>query len=90
MPLQASAKADYATFEALIKAVQNHAFTEDYAIVKARFKSNNFENVIKTVFVCDRDEQSRRKLKAQTKRTDNIKCDCSFKIKVVYIKILNV
>ena len=43
MPLQASAEADYATLEALIEAAQNHASTEGYAIVKARFKSNGSE-----------------------------------------------
>ena len=39
-----------------MKTIQNHVFTEDYAIVKACFKLNNFENIIKVVFVCDRGE----------------------------------
>ena len=57
MSLQISAEADYSAFDALMKAMQNHAFIKDFAIVKARFKSNNFENVIKIVFLCDRDKQ---------------------------------
>ena len=90
MPLQAPAEADYATLEALMKAVQNHVFTEDYAIVKARFKLNDSKNVIKVVLSCNRDEQSRRRFKEQAKRrTDNIKCDCFFKTNAVYKKTLN-
>ena len=90
MSLQASVEANYATFETLMEAMQNHVFIEDYAIVKARFKSNNFENVIKVVLMCDRGEQLRRKPKTQIKQTDNIKCGCSFKINAVYKKTLNV
>ena len=90
MPLQASAEADYSTLDALVEAVQNHVFTEGFVIVKARFKSNSFENVVKAVLLCDRDEQSRRRSKAQAKRTDSIKCDCLFKINVVYKKTLDV
>ena len=90
MSLQVSAEANYFTFNSLMKAMQNHISTEDYAIVKARFKSNDSENVIKVLLLCDRDEQSRRMFKAQTKRTDNIKCDCLFKINAVYKKTSNV
>ena len=54
MPLQASAEAHHATLEALMEAVQNHAFTEGYTIVKARSKSNEFGNVVKVVLSCDR------------------------------------
>ena len=90
MPLQAPAEADYATLKALMKAMQNHAFTKGYAIVKARFKSNKLENVIKIVFSCNRDESSRRKSKTQAKRRiGSIKCDCLFKINAVYKKTLN-
>ena len=90
MSLQASVEADYFTLDALIKAMQNHVFTKGFAIVKAGFKPNNFENVIKVVLLCDRDRKSRRRSKTQTKRTDNIKCDCPFKINAVYKKTLNV
>ena len=90
MSLQASIEADYFTFDALMKAMQNHIFIKDFVIVKTRFKSNNFENVIKIVFLCNRDEQSRRRFKTQIKRIDNIKCDCLFKINVVYKKTLNI
>ena len=37
MPLQASAEADSFTFDSLMKAMQNHVFTEDFAIVKTHF-----------------------------------------------------
>ena len=85
MPLQAPAEADYATLEALMEAVQNYAFAEGYAIVKARSKSNGFGNVIKAVLSCDRGGQPRRRSKAQAKRrTDSIKCGCLFKINAVY------
>ena len=90
MPLQAPTEADYSTLDALVEAVQNHAFTKDFAIVKTRSKPNSFGNVIKAVLLCDRDEQSQRKLKAQAKRINNIKCGCSFKINAVYKKTLNV
>ena len=63
MPLQASAEADYATLEAPVEAVQKHAFTEHYAIVKARSKSNRFENVVKAVLSCDRGERSSKEVK---------------------------
>ena len=56
MFLQVSIEANYIILEALIEAMQNHVFIKNYAIVKARFKSNNFENVIKIVLSCDRDE----------------------------------
>ena len=56
MLLQASAEADYLTLDSLIKAMQNHVFTENYIIVKARLKSNDSKNVIKVVLLCDRDE----------------------------------
>ena len=56
MSLQASAEANYATLEALMKALQNHVSTKDYIIVKACFKSNSFKNVIKVVLLCDRNE----------------------------------
>ena len=90
MLLQASAEANYVTLKTLMKAMQNYVFIKDYAIVKTCFKLNEFENMIKIVLSCDRDEQSRRKFKKQAKqRTDNIKCDCFFKINAVYKKILN-
>ena len=56
MFLQTSAEADYSTLDALMKAMQNYIFIKDFAIVKASFKSNNFENVIKIVFLCNRDK----------------------------------
>ena len=90
MSLQASAEANYSTLDLLIKAMQNHVSTEDYVIIKARFKSNDSKNVIKIVLLCDCDEQSQRTFKAQVKRTDNIKCDYLFKINAVYKKTLNV
>ena len=90
MPLQTSAEADYSTLDALVEAVQNHAFTEGFAIVKARSKPNSSGNVIKAVLLCDRGGQPRRRPKAQAKRTDSIKCGCPFKINAVYKKTLNV
>ena len=63
MFLQALAEINYIILEALIKAMQNHVFIEDYIIVKARFKLNEFESVIKVVLSYNRDEQSRRKFK---------------------------
>ena len=90
MPLQAPAEADYSTLDWLVEAVQNHAFTEGFAIVKARSKPNSFGNVVKVVLLCDRGGQPRRRPKAQAKRTDNIKCGCFFKINVVYKKTLDV
>ena len=50
MSLQASAEVDYFTLDSLMKAMQNYVSTEDYAIVKACFKSNSSENVIKLFF----------------------------------------
>ena len=90
MSLQASAEANYFILDSLMKAMQNHVFIKDYAIVKVRFKSNNSENMIKIVLLCDRDEQSRRTFKAQAKRIDNIKCNYLLKINVVYKKTLNI
>ena len=58
MPLQAPAGADYSTLDSLVEAVQNHAFTEGYAIVKARSKSNSSGNVVKAVLLCDRGGRS--------------------------------
>ena len=85
MPLQALAEADYATLEVLVEAVQNHAFTEGYAIVKARSKSNRFGNVVKAVLSCVAVIYRDRTPKAQTKRrTDSIKCDCPFIRNAVY------
>ena len=53
MSLQASAEADYVTLESLMEAMQNHVFTEGYAIVKARSKSDKFKNIIKIVLSCN-------------------------------------
>ena len=52
MFLQASVEANYFIFNSLMKAMQNHVFTEDYVTVKARFKLNDSENVIKVVLLC--------------------------------------
>ena len=70
--------------------MQNHAFIKDYAIVKVRSESNDLKNIIKVVLLYDRDKQSQRTFKAQAKRTDNIKCNCFFKINTIYKKSLNV
>ena len=66
MPLQIPAEADYPTHDSLMEAVQNHASTEGYAIIKARSKSNSSGNVVKAVLLCDRGGQPRRMPKPRT------------------------
>ena len=62
MPLQASAEADYFTLDPLVEAMQNHAFTEGYAIVNARSKLNSSGNVVKAVLLCDRGGRSSKRI----------------------------
>ena len=91
MMMQSSLATNYSSLDALVEVVQAYAVAEEYAIVKLRSKAKyKFNIVAKVDIICERDDESRRKLRVKQKKIASIKCDCSFKINVLYKQGLKV
>jgi hypothetical protein len=71
----------YLSLEILIIAVNNHAESQDYAVVKQRIKKNlKIDQVIKIYLRCDREEKSKLKFHEQKRKhsfTRLVKCSFS-------------
>ena len=82
-------KRNYASFEELYNAVQAHARKKNYAIIMKRFKKIYFSNEKrKCVLICDRKNITKRKKKTKFRKIESKKCDCEFKVNVIYKKHL--
>lgn len=89
--MQLSFATNYSSLDARLKIVQAHAIAKEYVIVKSRSKVNyKFDVVAKVNIACERNDKSRRKLETKQRKTISIKCDCFFKINVIYKQSLNV
>ena len=91
MILQFSLKRNYASFKKFYNVVQTHVRKKNYAIVMKRFKKIYFSNEKrKCVLICDRENITKRKKKTKFRKIKIKKCDCEFKINVIYKKHLKV
>jgi len=91
MVLQPLLETDFSTLQTLLEAMQIHASSKEYAIVKRRSKSSyKFSKIIKIAIDCERDDYLRKKSNTKQKRIDNIKIDCLFRINALYKESLNI
>ena len=91
MILQFLLKRNYASFEKFYNVVQAHVCKKNYAIVMKRFKKNYFSNEKrKYVLICDRENITKRKKKTKFRKIEIKKCDCEFRINVIYKKHLKI
>jgi hypothetical protein len=59
----------YLSLEALILTINQHVESEDYAVVKQRFKKSlKTDQVVKIYLRCDREEKSNDKLHEQKRK----------------------
>lgn len=91
MLLQLPPEADYPTLQELLEAVQMHASSEGYAIVRRRSKPGyKSGKMVKGAINCERGGHPRRKPEVKRKRTGSIKIGCFFRLNALYKKSLDV
>ena len=98
MILQFFSKRDYESLKKLVAAVQRHVKNQNYAIVNKRFKKKIFfDEKCKCVLICDRENHIKRKFNSKFfkferkfRKTKFKKCDCEFKINVIYKRYLKI
>ena len=82
---------DYDSFENFLRAIQKHDKKKSYAILIKRFKQIYFSNVKrKCVLMCEREDITKRKLEIKFRKIENKKCECAFKVNVIFNQNLNV
>lgn len=85
MVMQLSPATNYSLLDVLVETIQAHAIAKEYVIVKSRSKAGYKSNAIAKVdIICERDDKPQRKLEAKQKRIARIKCDCLFRVNVLY------
>lgn len=92
--IQSNLEQKYVYFMKAQNAIQAHCKWLDCAIVKKRSKKNlKIEKLNKATFICDRDDNKFKKSKFSTKSskraTKTIKCDCLWRITIVYLIVTN-
>ena len=92
MSLEPFEEGDYVTMKELWTYVQATASANGYAVVKRRFKIDSKTNALKKIYIiCDLSRTPRPRADAVRRRkTVSIKCDCFFKVTVIYMKAKNV
>ncbi len=91
MVLQPPPEADYPTLQELLEAVQMHASSEGYAIVRRRSKTGyKSGKMVKVTINGERGGHPQRKPEFKRKRTCSIKIGCPFRLNALYKESLDV
>lgn len=82
---------NFASLDKLIDAMQAYTKKESYIVIRKQFKSNfKSYKIVKIALNCNRDDKTQRKKSAQLQKTNNIKCNCLFKVNAIYKKSLDI
>ena len=66
MVMQSSPTMNYPSLDTLVEVVQTHAIAKEYVIVKSQSKARYKSNIVTKVdIICERDDESRRKLEVK-------------------------
>ena len=86
-----SSQRNYESLKKFICAIQAHNKKKSYIVVIKRFKLIYSSNVKrKCVFMYERESITKRKFKIKSRKIENKKCECEFKINAIFKQHLNV